>query len=59
MNLKSNIVSFKIYDKHNDFEIVNFPFSDAPHCPSYDVYISQLIHFVRVCYNVDDNRNLF
>ena len=29
--------------------------------PSYGVYISQLIRFARVCYNVDDfnNRNLF
>ena len=29
--------------------------------PSYGLYISQLIHFARVCSNVDDfnNRNLF
>ena len=34
---------------------------DVPRSPSYGVYISQLIRFVRVCSNVDDfnNRNLF
>ena len=57
--------SSKIYDKRDDFnfEIVNFPFldGDVPHSPSYDVYISQLIRFARVCSNTDDfnNRNLF
>ena len=44
-------------------QIVNFPFldGDVPRSPSYGVYISQLIHFARVCSNVDDfnNRNLF
>ena len=54
-----------MYDKRNDFnlEIVNFPFLDGnvPRSPSYGVYISQFIHFARVCSNVDDfnNRNLF
>ena len=58
------IVSYKIYDKRDDFnfEIVNFPFldGDVPRSPSYGVYISQLIRFARVCSNVDDfnNRNL-
>ena len=46
-----------------NFEIVNFPFidGDIPRSPSYGVYISQLIHFARVCSNVGDfnNRNLF
>ena len=34
---------------------------DVPRSPSYGVYISQLIRFARVCFNVDDfnNRNLF
>ena len=44
-------------------EIVNLPFldGDVPRSPSYGVYISQLIHFARVCSNVKDfnNRNLF
>ena len=43
--------------------IVNFKFldRDIPFSPSKGVYISQLIHFARVCSNVDDfnNRNLF
>ena len=56
---KSNgIFSSKIYDKRDDFnfEILNFPFldGDVPRSPSYGVYISQLIRFARVCYNVDD-----
>ena len=47
-----------MYDKQDDFsfEIVNFPFldGDVPRSLSYDVYISQLIRFARVCSNVDD-----
>ena len=39
-----------------DFDIVNFPFldDDVPRRPSYGVYISQLIRFVRVCSHEDD-----
>ena len=65
LSITNGIVSSKIYDKRDDFnfEIVNFPFldGDVPRSPSYDVYISQLIRFARVCSNVDDfnNRNLF
>ena len=64
LSIANGIVSFKIYDKQDDFnfEIVNFPFldGDVPRSPSYSVYISQLIRFARVCSNVDDfiNRNL-
>ena len=65
MSITNGIVTSKSYDKRDDFnfEIVNFPFldGDIPRSPSYGVYISQLISFARVCYNVDDfnNRNLF
>ena len=65
LSITNGIVSSKIYDKQDDFnfEIVNFPFldGDVTRSPSYGVYISQLISFARVCYNVDDfnNRNLF
>ena len=65
MSITNDIASSKIYDKRDDFnfEIVNFPFldGDVPRSPSYGVYISQLIHFARVCSNVDDfnNRSLF
>ena len=65
LSIINGIVSSKIYDKRDDFnfEIVNFPFldGDVPRSPSYDVYISQLICFARVCSNVNDfnNRNLF
>ena len=64
-SITNGIVSSKIYDKQDDsnFEIVNFSFldGDVPGSPSYDVYISQLFCFARVCSNVDDfnNRNLF
>ena len=53
LSITNGIVSSKIYDKRVD--------GDVPCSPSYGVYISQLIRFARVCYNVDDfnNRNLF
>ena len=65
LSITNGIVSSKIYDKRDDFnfEIVNFSFldRDVHGSPSYGVYISQLIHFDRVCSNVDvfNNRNLF
>ena len=65
LSTTNGIVSSKIYDKRDDFnfEIIIFPFldEDVPISPSYGVYISQLIRFARVCFNVDDfnNRNLF
>ena len=65
LSITSGIVSSKIYDKRDDFnfEIVNFPFldGDVARCPSYGVYISQLIRFARVCSNIDDfnDRNFF
>ena len=64
-SITNGIVSFKIYDKRDDFnfEIVNFPFldGDVSRSPSYGAYISQLIRFARVCSYFDDfnNRNLF
>ena len=49
-------------DDHN-FDIVNFPLlgGDVSRSPYRCVYISQLIHFPRVCSNVSDfnNRNEF
>ena len=65
LSITNGIVSYKIYDKRDDFnfEIETFPFldGDVPHSPSCGVCISQLIRFARVCSNVDDfiNRNLF
>ena len=49
-------ISSKIYDKRDDFDIVNFPFldGDVPRRASYGVYISQLIRFARVCNHVTD-----
>ena len=46
----------KIYDKRDDYDIVNFPFldGDVPRSASYGVYISQLIRFARVSSHADD-----
>ena len=54
--ISNSFVSSKIYDKHDDFDIVNFPFfdGDVPRRPSYGVYIFQLIRFPRVCSHVED-----
>ena len=61
LSIRNDIVSSKIYDKQDDFNfgIVNFPFldGDVSRSPSYDVFISQLIRFARVCPNVDDFNN--
>ena len=60
LNLSSHndIVITKIYDKREDFnfDIVNFPLldGDVPQCPSYGVYISQLICFARASLHLTD-----
>ena len=49
LSISNDIVSSKIYDKHDDFdfEIVNFPFldGDVPRSASYEVYISSSLLF--------------
>ena len=54
--ISNGFVSSKIYDKRDDFDIVNFPSldGDVPRRPSYGVYISQLVRFARVCSHVED-----
>ena len=56
LSISDGFVKAKIYDKRDDFDIVNFPFldGDVPHSISYGVYISQLIRFARVPSHVDD-----
>ena len=60
LSISNGFVSSKNYDKRDDFDfdilLVNFPFldCDVPYRPSYEVYISQLIRFARVCSHVDD-----
>ena len=48
----------KLYDKRDDFNfpIVKFPFicSSIPAIPAYEVYISQLIRYFRVCGSYED-----
>ena len=56
LSISDGFVKTKIYDKRDDFDIVNFPFldCDVPCSTSYGVYISQLIHFARLSSRVDD-----
>ena len=56
LSISDDFVKTKIYDKRDDFDIVNFPFldGDVPRSASYGVYISQLIRFARVSSHVDD-----
>ena len=56
LSISNVFVSSKIYDKRDDFDIVNFPFldSDVPRSTSYGVCISQLIRFARVSSRVAD-----
>ena len=56
LSISDGFVQIKIYDKRDDFDIVNFPFldGDVPRSTSYGVYISQLIRLARVSSHVDD-----
>ena len=56
LSISNGFLSSKIYDKRDDFDIVNFPFldGDVPRSTSYGVYISQLIRFARVSSHVVD-----
>ena len=51
-------INTRVYDKRGDvtFPIVNFPFFefDVPLDPLYDVCISHLLRFARICNNVSD-----
>ena len=51
LSISNDIVSTKIYDKRDDFdlEIVNYPFldGDVSQSTSYGIYTSQLIRFAR------------
>ena len=58
LSIANEVVSFKIYDKRDDFDfdIVNFPFLDGDvlRRASYGVYISKLIRLAIVCNHVVD-----
>ena len=56
LSISDGFVRTKIYDKRDDFDIVNFPFldGDVPRSTSYGVNISQLIRFAGVSSHVDD-----
>ena len=61
LSIHNDIVSTKIYDKRDDYniDIVNFPYldGDVPRRPSYGVYISKLILFARASSHVTDFNN--
>ena len=50
LSTSDGFVKTKIYDKRDDFDIMNFPFLDGDvlRSTSYGVYISQLIRFAPV-----------
>ena len=54
--VSNGTVSTKIYDKRDDFDIVNFPFldGDVSRRTSYGIYIAQFIRFVRASSNLSD-----
>ena len=56
LSISNGFVSSKIYDKRDDFDLVNFPFLDGNvhRSTAYEVYISQLIRFARVSSHVAD-----
>ena len=58
LSILKGFVSFKIYDKRDDFDFdtVNFPLldGDVPRSISYGIYISQLNRFARVSSHVPD-----
>ena len=59
LSTSNDIISTKIYDKRDDFNMVNFPFLDGDVlCATYyGVYISQLIHFARASSQASDFNN--
>ena len=63
LSIANGFVSSRIYDKRDDFDIVNFLFldGDVPRRASNGEYISQLIRFARGCnHEADFNaRNKF
>ena len=56
LSISDGFAKTKIYNKRDDFDILNFPFLDGnvPRSTSYGVYISQLIRFSRVSSHVND-----
>ena len=56
LHLSIIYVKTTIYDKRDDFDILNLPFldGDVPRSTSYGVYISQLIRFARASSHVND-----
>ena len=56
LSISDGFVKSKIYDKRDDFDIVNFPFlnGNVSRSASCGVYISQLIRFARVSSHVDN-----
>ena len=61
LSIHNDTVSTKIYDKRDDFDIVNFQFldGDVPRRRSYGVYKSQFICFVRASLHVTDFNNRY
>ena len=56
LSISNGTVSTKIYDKRDDFDIVNLSIldGDVPRRTSYNMYISQFIRFARASSSVSD-----
>ena len=55
LSISTGFVKTKIYDKRDDFDIVNFLFldGDVPRSTSYSVYISLFLRFAQVSSHVE------
>ena len=58
LSISDDVISTKIYDKRDDFDIenVNFTLLNGTRPTSYDMYISQLMRFVRTSSQDSDCR---
>ena len=54
-----NKLSFKLYNKTDDFEVINFPFPEIniQSNITYSAFFSQLLRYARICSNYIDFKN--
>ena len=55
----NNKLSFKMYNKTDDFEVISFPFPESKiHSNiTYSAFFSQLLCYARICSNYIDFKN--
>jgi len=54
--VSEGLLGRKLYDKRDNFPIVNFPFKciNIPAAPAYQVHSYQLIRYIRACGSYED-----